>query len=397
MPAQREELEALAEEGIPILEQTLPLAVVAERGRVAGLRCAATMLGEPDDSGRRRPIRMWGSDREIPLDALVVAVGQRADLSLFGASKPEANPAGFLVVDPATMETSLTNVFAGGDLVGDGPATIVKACGDGRRIAAAIAAREGRSPQEAVAEQHFVDRAELLRRRSLRRFREPVPQLPPARRAGFDEVIGSYSPTAAVAEAGRCLDCDLLCSTCETVCPNRAILTYRTKERVLDLPVLLWRRGKPAVVGQERFELRQAYQVAVLADLCNDCGNCTTFCPTSGRPYTDKPRLFVDEASFRAQSDNAFRLVRRHGGWLVQASLHGAQHELEIGDALRYRTGGIELSLAPDTLEVRGSRLTGEPPPDPVSLRACATMLAIALGIRDSVPWIPVADAESSG
>jgi putative selenate reductase len=396
MPAQREEVEALAEERIPVLEQTVPLAVVANSGRLSGLRCAATMLGEPDDSGRRRPIRMWGSDREIPLDALVVAVGQRADLSLFGAEKPDINRAGFLVVDPATLETSLPNIFAGGDLIDDGPATIVKACGDGRRIAAAIAAREGRA-HTAAAEQRLIDRTDVLRRRSLRQFREPVRSLPPGKRAGFDEVIATYPPAKAVAEAGRCLDCDLFCSTCETVCPNRAIFTYRSAERVLDLPVLAWQRGKPMVVGQERVEIRQPYQVAVLADLCNDCGNCTTFCPTSGRPFSDKPRLFLDESSFRSQHDNAFRLVRHDADWMVEAILGGARHELEIAGSLRYRTGGVELRLARDTLEVLGSRFTGEPPSDPISLRPCATMLALFQAIRDSVPWIPVASAEPAG
>ena len=397
MPAQREEVEALAEEGIPVLEQTLPLAVLAERGRVRGLRCAATMLGEPDESGRRRPIRMWGSDREIPLDALVVAVGQHADLSLFGAEKPEVNRAGFLTVNQVTLETSLPDVFAGGDLIGDGPATIVKACGDGRRIAAAIAAREGRTATPTAAEQHFVDRTDLLRRRSLRTFRERVPHLPPSKRAGFDEVIGTYPPAKAVAEAGRCLDCDLLCSTCETVCPNRAIFTYRSAERLLDLPVLRWRHRKPEVVDREAVEVRQAYQVAVLADLCNDCGNCTTFCPTAGRPFVDKPRLFLDEESFLAQSDNAFRIVHHDGTWAVQAVLAGARHELEIADTLRYRTGGVELQLASDTLQVLGSRLTGEAPADRISLRGCATMLALYNGVRGSVPWIPTVVAESAG
>jgi len=397
MPAQREEVEALAEEGIPVLEQTLPLAVLAERGRVRGLRCAATMLGEPDESGRRRPIRMWGSDREIPLDALVVAVGQHADLSLFGTEKPEVNRAGFLTVNPVTLETSLPDVFAGGDLIGDGPATIVKACGDGRRIAAAIAAREGRTATPTAAEQHFVDRTDLLRRRSLRTFRERVPHLPPSKRAGFDEVIGTYPPAKAVAEAGRCLDCDLLCSTCETVCPNRAIFTYRSTERLLDLPVLRWRHRKPEVVDREAVEVRQAYQVAVLADLCNDCGNCTTFCPTAGRPFIDKPRLFLDEESFLAQSENAFRIVHHDGSWVVHAVLAGARHELEIADTLRYRTGGVELHLASDALQVLGSRLSGEAPADRISLRGCATMFALFVGVRASVPWIPTVVAESAG
>ena len=397
MPAQREELEALDEEGIPILEQTLPVAVLSENGRVCGLRCAGTMLGEPDESGRRRPIRMWGSDREISLDALVVAVGQRADLSLFAGDRPDVNRAGFLIVNPVTLETSLPNVYAGGDLIDDGPATIVKACGDGRRIAAAIAAREGRGEGPRATEQRFLDRTDLLRRRSARRFRERVPLLPARRRTGFDEVVGTYPPIAAVAEAGRCLDCDLLCSTCETVCPNRAIFTYRSAGSRFELPVLRWRRGKAVAVDHEPFEIRQEPQVALLADLCNDCGNCTTFCPTSGRPFADKPQLFLDETSFLAQSDNAFRIVRRDDSWVVQAVLAGTRHELEIGDTLRYRTGGAELRLASDDLALVGSRLTGDAPAEPLSLRACATMLVLFHGVRRSAPWIPVALADSAG
>jgi len=150
-------------------------------------------------------------------------------------------------------------------------------------------------------------------------------------------------------------------------------------------------------VDREAVEVRQAYQVAVLADLCNDCGNCTTFCPTAGRPFVDKPRLFLDEESFLAQSDNAFRIVHHDGTWVVQAVLAGARHELEIADTLRYRTGGVELQLASDTLQVLGSRLTGEAPADRISLRGCATMLALYNGVRGSVPWIPTVVAESAG
>jgi len=331
------------------------------------------------------------------LDALVVAVGQRADLTLFRGEEPATNPAGFLVIDHETLETSLPNVFAGGDLIGAGPATIVKACGDGRRIAAAIAAREGRATQSTATVQHFVDRTDLLRRRSQRTFREPIPQTPPSRRDGFEEVVGTYPSAAAVAEAARCLDCDLLCSTCESVCPNRAIFTYRSAAREHDLPTLRWERGEPVVVDREHFLLQQDHQVAVLADLCNDCGNCTTFCPTTGRPFADKPRLFLDEASFRQQTDNAFRVIEHNGDWRIQAVLGGRHHDLEVGDTLRYRSAGVELRLAPDTLEILESRLTGDAPAEPISLRPCATMLAIFLGLRNSVPWIPAAAVESSG
>ena len=76
------------------------------------------------------------------------------------------------------------------------------------------------------------------------------------------------------AETARCLECDTYCGLCVSVCPNLAMQAYEVD---------------PVASG-----LRQRYQVAVIADLCNECGNCTTFCPTAGRPYRDKPRLHVD-------------------------------------------------------------------------------------------------------
>jgi len=114
-------------------------------GAVCGLRCRS------HHARRARRQRPPAADPDVgigprdPAGRAGRGGRQRADLSLFGAERPEVNRAGFLVVDLATLETSLPNVFAGGDLIGDGPATIVKACGDGRRIAAAIAAREGRA------------------------------------------------------------------------------------------------------------------------------------------------------------------------------------------------------------------------------------------------------------
>ena len=83
MPALRDEIEALDREGIPVREVTVPHEVISRDGRIVALKAKNTMLGAPDDSGRRRPIVMWGSDHEIPLDTLVVAIGQRADLALF--------------------------------------------------------------------------------------------------------------------------------------------------------------------------------------------------------------------------------------------------------------------------------------------------------------------------
>jgi len=149
-------------------------------------------------------------------------------------------------------------------------------------------------------------------------------------------------------------------------------------------------------VDRERVAVRQPYQVAVLADLCNDCGNCTTFCPTSGRPFADKPRLFLDRAMFQKQTDNAFRIVHRIGSWVVQAMLDGTLHELVVDDSLRYRTAGVELRVDATTLQVLDVHLDGDPPADTMSLRPCFMLLTLYHGVRDSVPWIPTAVAESS-
>ena len=80
--------------------------------------------------------------------------------------RPIPNPSGFVEVDAATLETSIPGIFAGGDLVGDGPSTIVKACGDGRRIAEVITAKEGKSATRENRPLHRLDMVEMLRRRS---------------------------------------------------------------------------------------------------------------------------------------------------------------------------------------------------------------------------------------
>jgi putative selenate reductase len=391
MPALRDDLEALSREGVAIREVTVPHQVVANDGRIVALKAKNTMLGAHDASGRRRPIVMWGSDHEIPLDSLVVAVGQRADLSVFDGEQVATNGDGFVEVDVETMETSVSGLFAGGDLVGEGPSTIVEACGDGRRIARAIAAREGSEEVVPSEPRRTVDVSDLLRRRSHREPRVPEPISPAPPLESFDEVIQTYSDQQARWEASRCLDCDLMCSTCDSVCPNRAIVTYTAPDIHVMLPILRWRAGSAEVVDRERFTVDQPYQVAVLADLCNDCGNCTTFCPTAGRPHADKPRLFLDPGDFALQRDNAFRIARHEGSWAIEGVFSGMRHRLVAGDTLRYRSPTVEVVVDPATFDViEAHPHDGSPPPDPVGLQRCATLYVLLRGIRDSVPWLPV-------
>ncbi len=367
-----------------------PQMIVTDADRITSLSAKNTMLGAPDVTGRQRPIVMWGSDHEIPLDTLVVAIGQQPDLGLFRDEEVLVNSYGYVEVDKFTMETSVPAVYAGGDLVGRGPSTIVKACGDGRRIAEAIAAREGVPVEPVTGTRGHLDLADTLRRRSHRQFRTAVPVLPFDPDNPFSEMVETYSEAQAQTEAGRCLDCDVVCSTCESVCPNRAIFTYQTEELHVELPVLAWENGRAEIVAREPFSVDQVYQVAVLNELCNECGNCTTFCPTSGRPFADKPRIFLENKGFAKQSGNAFRLTRDGGKWHIEGVFAGCRHELVIDATLHYQSPTVEVELDPSTFDIiQASGRDDSPPSESVSLRQCATLYALFLGLRDSAPWIP--------
>jgi putative selenate reductase len=395
MPALPEELAGLHEEGIPVEELVTPTRVVANGGRMTALRCLRNRLGEAGPDGRPRPEPVEDSEFEIQLDGLIVAIGQRADLSVFGDEEVDLNDAGYLEVDPLSHETSIPGVFAGGDLTGSGPATIVEAAGDGARIARAILERAGLSGEQERPELPPIDLVDALRRRSRRIHRVGVPHIPPAGRESFDEVVRTLSPAEAAAEAGRCLDCDLLCSTCDSVCPNRAIFTYRTAPVGLELPRLSVAAEDLQQHGFERFTVDQSFQVAVLADLCNECGNCTTFCPTAGRPFRDKPRLFRDRSEFESCSDNAFMLSRRGEAWIAEGRFDGETHGIVLDGELRYASPGLSLRLDPASLELVDGRAAGDTHDgDSIGLGPCATLVVLLRGVRESMPGLPLANAE---
>jgi glutamate synthase (NADPH/NADH) small chain len=138
MPARIEEVHHAEEEGIRFLLLTNPVAILAdEKGWVRGLQCQQMELGEPDASGRRKPVPIPGSDFEIPCDAVIEAIGTRAN-PLLTRTTPDlkVNKWGYIEIDETGM-TSKPGVFAGGDIV-RGAATVILAMGDGKRAAASI-------------------------------------------------------------------------------------------------------------------------------------------------------------------------------------------------------------------------------------------------------------------
>lgn len=138
MLGREEERRHAKEEGVQFLWMTIPLRFLGADGRVTGLECQRAELGEPDESGRRRPVPVKGSEFILPADAVAIAVGYNADpLIPQSTSGLKANRWALLEVDPETMRTSMDGVFAGGDNV-NGADLVVTALADGRRAATAI-------------------------------------------------------------------------------------------------------------------------------------------------------------------------------------------------------------------------------------------------------------------
>jgi putative selenate reductase len=336
MPADRDEIAQLLEEGVNVIELCKPQRLVIENGKLRGLGGRRMEYrGDRDATGRKIPYEVPDTDHELRFDTLIMAISQATALDFLEGEDIELNEHEFIRTDAQTCETSIPGVFAGGDVANAGPASIVKAAAAGKAIANAILEREQRTPGSVRT---AIDSATLLRRKSHREWRHPAPRRSLDDRHGFDEVQLTYAADRARAEASRCLDCDVFCSLCVGVCPNMALQTYET--------------------DPEGSLARQRYQVAVIADLCNECGNCTTFCPTAGRPWRDKPRLYLDRTAFEAEDDNAFMIFRDGDTWSMDARYKGkTQH------------------LAPDSKED-----DGEP---------FATMSALLNGIAISMPHLP--------
>ena len=139
MPARLEEVHHAKEEGIIFSMLTNPVEVVGDdKGYVSGLKCVKMELGEPDASGRRRPVVIEGSEHMLDVQTVVIAIGNTPN-PLISSTTPdlEINRKGCIVADPETGATSIPGVYAGGDIV-TGAATVILAMGAGKKAAKAI-------------------------------------------------------------------------------------------------------------------------------------------------------------------------------------------------------------------------------------------------------------------
>jgi putative selenate reductase len=387
MPADPEEIHACKEEGINIVELANPAGLHVEDDKLVGLVCTRTEYrGERDDSGRKIPFDVADSEFEIGLDTLILAISQHSVLDFFGDDAPALTNRGYIEVDPDTFESSIAGVYAGGDVAADGPSSIVKAAADGKRVASAIMARHGSPRVMPVPEERPVDLHDLVVRRSRREYRVPISFTPLDQRDGFDETVLSYTPEEAMREASRCLDCHEICSLCVGVCPNMALMTYQMDPVRADLPSLKVRDGAVVAGEAEPFVADQQFQIAVLTDFCNECGNCVTACPTSGEPYRDKPRLYLNRGDFEAEKGNAFMMFSDSA---MEARIDGETHRIEVNGHIEYTSPAFNAKLDPDTLELLEATPAAAAEEASLSLETAAVMHTLLRGVSRSMPHIP--------
>jgi len=417
MPAIEEEIEKVLAEGVSLEELASPTRVILKEGRVAALECIQNELGEAGEDGRRKPVPIEGSEFEIKAETIIVAIGQIPDVSFLEGSSISLRKSGTIAAHPQTCLTGEEHTYAGGDVV-RGPSTIIEAIADGRRAAEAIRRELGIETVLPAVVLPRLSEEEMVSLKRTRARKEPqnrAKMLPFEQRGSFDLVEETLTEEAALSEAARCLQCSTLCDKCVEVCPNRANYTYtlrpfdglRASLRsgqaisavVMRLPKVSCQQGRWTVTGEEIFRIEQARQIIHVDDFCNECGNCETFCVHEGKPYLDKPRLFLKASDFEREEDNAFYVERGAEGWTIRRWAGGKESHLSVengSDEVLFENDVLKIRISPVVSPTNGSTdfqikamemkkdFQGE-----FSLAGPAEMYVILKGLSTSLSFLP--------
>ncbi|EFK07701.1 pyridine nucleotide-disulfide oxidoreductase [delta proteobacterium NaphS2] len=275
MPANEEEVEQAEEERVCFSFLTVPVEIVGENGKVTALRCVRTELGPEDQSGRRRPVPIEGSDFEFRVDAVISSIGQRVDPKGLESLEHMAwTRRNTIKTNSISMETTVPGVFAAGDAV-VGPATVVEAIGGGKRAADAIDRYLSGIPQPKMrtvpVRRNRLDFIEVPASTKMTLQRPQMPMLnDERRRVTFQQVELGFTENAVREEARRCLRCDVCirCGACVDICRNKM--------------------GVDALqFGYLNFDHREPTDFRVTAERCILCGACAANCPTEAISMAD--------------------------------------------------------------------------------------------------------------
>ena len=254
MPAAEEELLMALADGVEFRELLVPL--IFQNGILA---CRNMKLGEMDASGRRGIVET-DEISYVDADTVISAVGEQVPEPFYRANGLKLSNRGRLAINYETLETSIKGIYAVGDGL-YGPASVVEAIRDSRKVAEDILGMP-------VAADYFdmADPAAVYKRKGVLAEEEDTPS-----------------------ENSRCLSCSSICENCVEVCPNRANISIR-------------------VPGMNR------NQIIHVDYMCNECGNCRTFCPYDSAPYLEKFTLFADEEAMESSKNKGFAVINRTQG-----------------------------------------------------------------------------------
>ena len=270
MPADQEELEEAIEEGVIFQELLAPF--THENGK---LLCHRMVLSDVDASGRRS-VKESDEVVEIPCDTVIASIGEKVDGSFYEKNGIAVTDKGLPVLKKETNETSVAGVYAAGDGA-FGASVIVKAIADAKLACEAILNKTIGTdrPSETTDEKIYAKKGNL---------QEPEKGLNPDK---------------------RCLTCDHICENCCDVCPNRANFAIKV----------------PGV---------EMHQIIHVDYMCNECGNCETFCPYNSAPYKEKFTLFHRAEEMEDSTNDGFAFVDNDGNAIVRVG--GEKMNYKVGD-----------------------------------------------------------------
>jgi putative selenate reductase len=274
MPADEEELRLAIEAGVEFKELLAPVKISS-----GVLTCEVMKLGEPDESGRRKPVGS-GEMVEILADILISAVGEKVDTKIFKGNNILVNEREQAIVNEETLETSIEKVHVAGDGL-HGPSTVVQGIAEATKFARAVVMQEKNYDFTINSEQLGYDTSGINSKKGILKM-----------------------GTRGINETARCLQCSTICEVCVDVCPNRANVTINVK-------------GK------------EMHQIIHLDKLCNECGNCETFCPYSSAPYKEKFTLYATEADFENSENMGFVILDKDKN-IVKVRLEGKVLEVNL-------------------------------------------------------------------
>ncbi len=285
MPADLEEYESAIEEGVTFTFLANPESL-SEDGE---LICRVMKLGEPDSSGRRRPVATEETFT-LHVDTMVTAIGEHVDSDALSSIGIPLNEKGWAAVEADSLETELDSVYMIGDAQ-SGPSTVVRCIASARKAVEAALDKE-LSGDDIDDEEHVHEHDEVEEMSA-----EELTAVVEEENEFFAEIsdkkgvmvqpadISAGDAEFARVEAKRCLECSYICNKCVEVCPNRANVAIDVRDAgIFDNP----------------------YQIVHIDAYCNECGNCATFCPWEGRPYKDKFTIFNRKDDFQNSDNDGF-------------------------------------------------------------------------------------------